>query len=372
MLLRTSLHEEHRSLGATLVDFAGWEMPLQYSSIIREHRMTRYGSGLFDVSHMGEILVTGPEARTLMERLIPTSLQKIEPGRSMYSLLCNPSGGVIDDLFVYMLAPDRFFLVVNAATKEKDLEWIRSTNRYSADVIDLTEETAKIDIQGPESGNILNRILENRLVPELPRFSFIYTPYGPDEIMVSHSGYTGEYGFEVYLPSESAVTLWRDLLAVGGERILPAGLGARDTLRLEAGLSLYGHELNEERTPVESGLSWLVTSQSDYIGKEAIIKKKENGADYTIGAFRCTGKGVPRQGDPVEVKGHPAGHVTSGGYSPTFEQGIGLALLGKEVQTGETMEIINRARRLEAERCKKPLYPYRGRDSKDNVKNKES
>ncbi len=362
MLHRTPLHEEHRNLGASLVDFAGWEMPLQYSSIIREHRMTRSSSALFDVSHMGEVLVTGPDARILLERIIPTSLSKIEPGRAMYTILCNPSGGVIDDLFVYMLSPDRFLLVINAATKEKDLEWIRSMNRYNSDVIDQTQETAKIDIQGPESGNILVRILENHLVSELPRFSFMLTPFGSDEIMVSHSGYTGEYGFEIYLPAESAVRLWRDILAVGGERILPAGLGARDTLRLEAGLSLYGHELNEERSPIESGLSWLITSENDYIGKVAIMEKKKKGVPVTIAAFCCRGKGVPREGDPVEIKGRRVGLVTSGGYSPTFEQGIGLALLEKEVPLGETMEIINRTRRLEAERCKRPLYPYKGRE----------
>lgn len=358
---RSPLHEEHLRLGGKMVDFAGWELPVMYSSIIEEHEATRSAAGLFDISHMGEILIRGGNSRAMLASLIPTRLDRLAPGAAMYSCLCNERGGVIDDIFIFMLAEKEYYLVVNASTTEKDLAWLRGHAMAGVEIRDLSDATAKIDIQGPNSGTILRKIIDDKRVDEIGRFHFFHAAYGGSQIMVSQTGYTGEYGFELFLDAGKAPQLWRDLLASGGDLGLkPAGLGARDSLRLEASYSLYGHELNDELTPVESGLSWLVSSGEDFIGRSAIMAQKESGAPRRMICYELTGRGIPREHCIIFKDGARIGITTSGGYSPTFRKGIGMALVDSgSAREGDEIAVEIRGTQVPAVVVKRPFYAYK-------------
>ena len=358
--MRTPLYNEHIKLGAKMVDFAGWELPVLYTSILEEHIATREHAGIFDISHMGEISISGPDAAGLLRKLIPTRLDKLVPGKCMYSCLCNEKAGVIDDLFIYMVSGDEFFVVVNAANLEKDLRWIRDHSSGDTVIKDLSEAIAKIDLQGPDSGSILERVLPDGSINGLERFFFRDVEYRGEKIMVSCSGYTGEKGYELYLSPEAAPEMWTSLLEAGrGTGLIPVGLGARDSLRIEACYSLYGHELTDEITPVEAGIGWIVSSKEEYIGHDIVRMQKKDGAPREIITLECTGRGIPREGYRVQKDGEDVGFVTSGVFSPLFKKGIALALVKSgSVSTGDNISVIIRDKEVAARAVERPFYSF--------------
>lgn len=362
MIRRTALHGEHLALNGRMVDFAGWELPVMYSSIIEEHTSTRTKAGLFDVSHMGEVIVRGAGAERFLRRMIPTRMEKLAPRHSMYSCMCREDGGVVDDIFIFMVSDSDYYIVVNAATLEKDLEWMRAHAGGDVEILDVSAETSKIDLQGPASRDILMSVLPDGGAGSLERFEFFHTEYHGARLMVSRTGYTGENGYELFVPNPNAVALWRELLDAGKKYgILPVGLGARDTLRLEAAYSLYGHELSDTITPVEAGLGWLVTSADDYIGRSVLAAQKEKGAPRVMICFELEGRGVPREGCPVRKDGAEIGVSTSGGYSPTFKRGIGMALVkAGTLAIGDGFSLVIRENPVPARVVKRPLYKFNG------------
>ena len=359
---RTTLYKEHLKSGAKMVDFAGWEMPVQYQSIVEEHNNTRKNAGLFDVSHMGEIIVKGPKAKEYLAQMIPTRLDKLSVGKAMYSILCNEEGGVIDDLFIYMVSDNEFFIVVNAGTKDKDFQWFIKHRIDGVTIEDKSDEISKIDIQGPESIKIIKEVLNFEDFKDLKRFFFTKTTYKNKELLISQTGYTNEFGYEMYIENDLAPELWDELLQKGKEfGIQPAGLGARDTLRLEACLSLYGHELSDVISPIESGLSWLISSDGSYIGKEVVAKQKDEGVSREIIVFEMTDKGIPRDGYKIFKDENEVGYITSGTFSPTFQKGIGMGLVKTGIfATGDTIEIEIRNRRVHGQVVSRPFYKYNG------------
>ncbi len=360
--MKTALYEEHLKLNGRMVDFAGWELPVMYSSIVEEHNATREKAGLFDVSHMGEILVQGEGAAAYISRLIPTRLSKLEPGKSMYSCLTNEQGGVIDDLFVYMVSDTEYYIVVNASTLERDLQWFKKHLAGGIILDDQSARTSKLDLQGPLSRKIAARAMGDSSLEELPRFHFCHRDYRGKRIKISQSGYTGEHGYEFYVGNDLAPLLWRDLMEAGAEYGIKAvGLGARDSLRLESCYSLYGHELNDGITPVEAGLGWIVSSQEDYIGRDVIDRQKREGAGRELVCFEVTGRGIPREGCRIDKESREIGISTSAGYSPTFKKGLGMALVETgSVSPGDGIEIIIRGNPVAARIAPRPFYKYNG------------
>ncbi len=360
--MRTSLYEEHVRLGGRMVEFAGWELPVMYSSIIEEHVATRTKVGLFDVSHMGEFVIRGRGAEGLLRKLIPTRMDKLSPGGSMYSCFCNGRGGVVDDIFIFMVAPEDYYLVVNAATTQKDLAWIREHNDTGAEITNVSDETSKIDIQGPSSTEILKKVIPDPKIGDTARFHFFYSTFEGVRIMISRTGYTGENGYELFLENNAAPELWRRLIRAGEPYGLkPAGLGARDTLRLEASYSLYGHELGDDISPVEGGLKWLVNSADSFIAKDILVAQKEKGAPRELACFELAGRGVPREHCRMMKAGKEIGISTSGGYSPTFKKGIGMALVNTgSLKTGDECSIVLRESEIPAVVVPRPFYKFNG------------
>jgi len=359
---RTPLYREHIDAGAKMVEFAGYEMPVQYSSILQEHMAVRTSAGIFDVSHMGEIQVKGPEARRFISSLIPTSMERLESGRGMYTLLCLENGGVIDDLFVFKVSEEHYFLVVNASTTEKDFAWLKAHQTEGVYLEDISQETAKIDIQGPASPDVMKRIFDPEMIGRLERFSFTCSSFSDTAIIISATGYTGERGYELFINNSKAAELWQRLLSEGASSgIIPAGLGARDTLRLESCYSLYGHEINETINPVEAGLGWLISSAEEYIGKSELIRFRAEGTPREQVAVKLTDKGIPREAMKIMFKEREIGYVTSGAFSPLLKNGIALALVERGAVTqGSTVEIMIRGRGVKGVIIKKPFYKYNG------------
>ncbi|MDZ4224459.1 MAG: glycine cleavage system aminomethyltransferase GcvT, partial [bacterium] len=284
MAKRTPLYEEHVKCNARIVDFAGFDMPVQYSGVVEEHNAVRKAAGLFDVSHMGEFEFTGPDALPFLEYLTPNSVSKLTDGQAQYSMLCNENGGIVDDLLVYRFNPEKFVMVVNASNIEKDWQWIqKNTGRRTQYAIrNISDQTALLALQGPKAKEIIKTDLK-------PFHFFEGELFGVKNCTIARTGYTGEDGFEIFCPADQAVTLWQALLKAGAPLGLkPTGLGARDTLRLEARLSLYGHEINDETNPLEAGLSWVVKLDKpfDFIGKQALKKIKEGGLKRQIVGFK--------------------------------------------------------------------------------------
>lgn len=358
----TPLHKVHVESGAKMVEFAGYDMPVQYTSIIEEHLAVRTAAGLFDVSHMGEITVKGPVSRSYLESLIPTSMDKLEKGKGMYTLFCREDAGVIDDLFIFMVSEEHYFLVVNASTAEKDFSWMEQHLIPGVTIENISDETAKIDLQGPYSREILGGIVNTECINKLERFHFCYDRFSGSSIMISATGYTGESGYELFIANSKVAELWHRILSVGKDHgIKPAGLGARDTLRLEACYSLYGHEINETINPVEAGLGWLISSEKDYIGRSELLRLKNGAAAREQVAVKLTDKGIPREGCRVTFRGADIGYVTSGAFSPLSKNGIALCLVNKgAVSAGETIEIIIREKGVKGLVVKKPFYKYNG------------
>lgn len=359
---KTPLYDVHIQLGAQMIEFAGWELPVRYSSIFEEHAAVRNAVGIFDVSHMGKIEIEGEGAKDLLEKVLPTRLSKLSIGRSMYSCLCNERGGVIDDLFVYMKSPTKFFLVSNALQIAKVFAWLHKWNNVGAIIKDVSKEFAKIDVQGPRALEVVKPTLKDDRIATLPRFSFIECEFEGMPLMISQSGYTGEYGFEIYVHSACANILWQKLFDAGKTvGLLPCGLGARDILRLEAAYSLYGHELDEETTPIEAGIGWVVSSETDYIGKKVLEEQKRNGAPKETICFECTQKGIARENCTIFFDKRQIGHVTSATFSPVFKTCIGMARVKSGMlKNGCEISIAVRDKYLQAKVVPRPFLSYRG------------
>jgi aminomethyltransferase len=356
-LKRTPLHEAHRRLGARLVPFAGFELPVQYGSILEEHRAVRERVALFDVSHMGQLHFAGAGAATALEWLLSCPLATLAPGRVRYGLLCNESGGVVDDVTVYRLDAERFFLCVNAANVEKDYRWVVRHTPAGVDVRDRSDETALLALQGPASAAVLAACGGAGLAA-LGRFAFAQAQLAGRAALVSRTGYTGSDGFELYCAAADAEALWDALLAAGAAHgILPAGLGARDTLRLEAALPLYGHELDDETSPLEARLDRFVKlAGPPFLGGDAIARRREAGHRKLLIGFELTERGVARAGSVIAHGGREVGVVTSGAPSPTLGKSIGLGYVPPALAApGTRLEVSVRARGLAAQVVETPF-----------------
>ncbi len=337
-------------LRAKMTAFAGWEMPLQYTGIVEEHLTVRRAAGIFDVSHMGRIEVSGGGARNLLQRLTTNDIERLSPGRAQYTLICNEEGGVVDDLIIYMLAEGRYLLCVNAANREKDLTWIKGKARKGVVVEDRSQSLAQIALQGPKAEEVLRRFLGYDPSP-LRYFHSEEVEVGGLHLIVSRTGYTGEDGFEIYLPSEVALEVWNSLLQTGRTLgIRPCGLGARDTLRVEMGYCLYGHELDESTTPFEAGLGRFVSlEKGNFIGRKALVAHVSKGPTRRLVGFRMVERAIPRQGYPILSKGREIGRVTSGTFSPILRAAIGLGYVRPEwASPGSKVEVAVRDRVKEA------------------------
>ncbi|WP_219973594.1 glycine cleavage system aminomethyltransferase GcvT [Rubrobacter xylanophilus] len=351
-LRRTPLYDEHRRLGARLVDFAGWEMPVQYVGIRAEHEAVRTRAGLFDVSHMGEVLFRGPDAERALQRLLTRDVSRLERGQAGYAAVCLESGGTVDDVIAYRREED-FLVVVNAANREKDLaHFRRHTSDLAVEISDETEEWALLALQGPASEEILQRFVEKNL-STLGRYRFVREEVGGAPAIVSRTGYTGEDGFEIFVSPGDAPSLWRRLIEAGAA---PAGLGARDTLRLEAGMCLYGNELDEETTPLEAGISFAVhlDKEEEFVGRQALRRQREEGLRKKLVGFELEGRGIARHGYPVAAGGEEVGVVTSGTMSPTLNRAIGMAYVPPDLE--DSLAVIIRGRPVPARIVPLPFY----------------
>jgi aminomethyltransferase len=326
---RTAFYTTHLALGARMIEFFGWEMPVQYSGILAEHRAVRENVGLFDLSHMGEFEVHGPRARDFLQRLITNDLDRIHDGKALYAALCDESGGVLDDLLVYQRAPDDYLVVVNASNIESDFEWFQAHVTDGVELANRSAEIALIAVQGPRAAAVVEPVVAQ------PTAELYYYEFRDDEIAgwpvtLARTGYTGEDGFEIYVENAAAQRVWDALWATGEPfGMLPVGLGARDTLRLEMGYALYGHELTRAVNPIEAGLGWVVSSKKTFIGSDLILPLKARGAARTLCGLKLRDKGVPRQHCLVKAGGRAVGEVTSGTLSPSLGEPIALALVEK-------------------------------------------
>ncbi|SFS59104.1 glycine cleavage system aminomethyltransferase GcvT [Marininema halotolerans] len=357
-LKRTSLYPVYKD-EAKLVPFGGWELPVQFSGIKREHEAVREKAGLFDVSHMGEIEVIGPDAFALVQRLTTNNVEKAVPGQAQYTAMCYPDGGTVDDLLVYRKGETSFLLVVNAANIEKDLEWIEKHAVGNVEVRNISKETAQLALQGPLSVSVLQKLTETNLAEIKPfRFRESVELSGVSGL-VSRTGYTGEDGFEIYLPAEDAPSLWKSILEAGEALgVIPCGLGARDTLRFEAKLALYGNELSASVSPVEAGIGFAVKlDKGEFIGREVLARQKEEGAPRKLVGLEMIGRGIPRSNYSVYRGEEEVGVVTSGTQSPTLKKNVGLALIQRELaELGQELDVEIRGKRVVAKIVPTPFY----------------
>jgi aminomethyltransferase len=356
-LRRTPLWEVHRRLGARLVAFGGWEMPVSYRGIVEEHRAVRAAAGLFDVSHMGEIEVRGPDAGAVCQRLTTNDVRRLADGQVQYTLLCRPDGGVVDDVTLYRCDAARYLFCVNAANVATDLAWIRA-HAGGATVGDRSDATALLALQGPRAERILARLTAAAL-DRLRPWRFVTGTAGGCEVLISRTGYTGEDGFEIFVAATDAERLWSILLEVGrGDGLEPIGLGARDTLRLEAALPLYGHELDETTTPLAAGLTRFVALDADdFVGRAALLREREVGGQRRLVGLTMRAPGIARQGHPVLASSATVGRVTSGTHAPTLGRAIALAYVDTAYAApGTALAVDVRGRAVAAEVVPTPFY----------------
>src|SRR5580698_3768848 len=327
-LLKTPLNSVHRALGAKMVDFGGWDMPVQYSGIIDEHNAVRNSVGVFDVSHMGEIEIHGPDAAKLTDFVTTNNLRKLKQGQAHYSGLLYEHGGFVDDILVHKVEDDHYFLCVNASNQDKDFEHIRSHNRFNAQVDFASGRYAQIAVQGPNARVTLQKLTPVDLAA-IKYYWFADGEFGGVPARIAHTGYTGEDGYEVYVTPGEAVNAWEQIIEAGAEfGIKPCGLGARNTLRLESKMALYGHEIDATITPLEADLAWIVKfDKGEFIGSEALRKQKEQGLTRKLVGFEMRGRGIGRDGYEVRIDGKPVGWVTSGSPAPFLCKNIGLCYL---------------------------------------------
>jgi aminomethyltransferase len=355
-LRHTPLYERHRTLGAKMVPFAGWEMPIQYSGIVAEHRAVRNAAGLFDLSHMGEFYLEGTNAGAALDRLVSSDIAGLESGQARYGLLTNERGTIVDDVIVYRLAPQRYMVVVNAANIEKDAAHMRRHLPADVRFSDGSAMTALIAPQGPRAARILSRVADLNADDLLP-FGVAETKVAGQTATIARTGYTGEDGFEVFIRNELAPAVWDGLLDAGkADGMLPIGLGARDTLRLESRFSLYGNEIDEQTNPIEAGLGWTCKLDKEFLGRDVIAKVKEDGPSRRIAGLVVDG-GVARHGHPVTSGGREVGVVTSGTFGPTVEKNIALAYVPVALsKVGTALAVRIREKDVPATVVKTPFY----------------
>lgn len=358
-LKRTPLYEEHQKLGAKIIDFGGWEMPVQYAGVIEEHKAVRSKAGLFDVSHMGEVEVKGKDALAFAQYILTNDVTRIQDNQIQYSPMCYPEGGIVDDLLVYRFNQEHFFIVVNASNTDKDFAWMQEKAKgFEVRLENRSEEFAQLALQGPLAEKILQKLTTLDLT-QIKYYWFKHWEIDGVLCLISRTGYTGEDGFEVYLPPEHASRMWQRILEVGAEEgVQPIGLGARDTLRFEARLPLYGNELGPDITPLEAGLGIFVRLEKDnFIGKEALLTQKEKGVPRKLVGLEMIERGIARSHYPLQKEGKEIGFVTSGSFSPTLNRNIALGLVPAEyAQIGETLEVIIRGKAVKAQIVPSQFY----------------
>jgi aminomethyltransferase len=351
MIKRTPLFEEHQAAKAKLIDFGGWEMPVQYVGVLEEHHAVRTKAGLFDVSHMGEINVQGKDALNFVQMLITNDAGKLEDGKILYSPMCYPTGGIVDDLLVYRFNPEHFFIVVNASNTDKDYAWmLEQAKNFDVRIDNVSDQYAQLALQGPSAEKILQRIANINLA-KIGYYTFDHGEINGISCLISRTGYTGEDGFEIYVAPEFSRRLWNKILEIGApEGVQPIGLGARDTLRFEARLPLYGNELGAEISPLEAGLGIFVKlNKADFIGRDALLKQKEEGVPRKLVGLEMIGRGIARSHYPIQKNEEEIGFVTSGSFSPTLNKNIALGLVRSDLAVqGEVLEVMIRGKAVQA------------------------
>lgn len=358
---KTELYDTHVKHGGKMIDFAGYLMPVRYDGDILEHQRVRSGVGVFDVSHMGEFFVKGAGAESFLQKLTVNDVSKLAVGQAQYSAVCNENGGIIDDLIVYRF-PDRYMVVVNASNRAKDLDWFKKWCPADVEVIDQSDEISLIAVQGPKAEAVLQDLTDVSL-SDIKFYWFAEGEIGGCPAVISRTGYTGEPGFELYVENGVATRLWEAIFKAGRPfEIGPAGLGARDTLRLEMKFCLYGNDIDETTHPIEAGLGWITrTNKGDFIGRDSIMKAKEDGILRTLVGFEVEGRIPPRHGYEIASENGPVGHVTSGSYSPSLEKGIGMGYVKVERSgVGTPIVIKARNREIPAQVVKTPFYKREG------------
>lgn len=355
---RTALFESHQRLKGKIVDFHGWELPVQYESIMKEHAAVRGFCGLFDVSHMGQVFVTGPDALAFLQKVNANDISKMGPGKAIYSHLPNENGGVVDDVIVSCLARDRYLVVVNAATADKDFAWFQKHAKGLDAVLEnKSDHYGMIAVQGPKASEVIGLIAPAAMT--LPRFGAMELELYGQPAIITRTGYTGEDGVEFIVPNEIVVRVWEDLLAQGQSfGVAPCGLGARDVLRLEAGYLLYGQDVDDEHSTYEAGYGWVVKlDKGDFIGKAALAKQKAEGVKRKLTGVKLLERGVPRAGAPVLVDGRRAGALCSATFSPSLQAGIGVGYLDRpDLAAGTKCAVVLHGREMAAEIVKVPFY----------------
>jgi aminomethyltransferase len=357
-LRTTPLNSVHRALGARMVDFGGWDMPVQYSGIIGEHNAVRHAVGVFDVSHMGEIEIRGPEAARLTDFVTTNAVHKLKPGQAHYSGLLYEHGGFVDDILVHKVSDEHYFFCVNASNQDKDFEHIVAHNRFDAVVTNAGERYAQLAIQGPKAGATLQKLTPVDL-GGIKYYWFTDGEVSATPARIAHTGYTGEDGFEIYVPPAEAERMWQLVMDAGAEfGIKPCGLGARNTLRMESAMALYGHEIDASISPLEAGLGWIVKlDKGEFVGRDALLKQRENGIRRKLIGFEMRARGIGRDGYEVRLNGTPAGWVTSGGPAPALNKNIGLCYLPIEQSVpGTSIEIMIRNQPVDAVTVETPFY----------------
>jgi aminomethyltransferase len=352
---QTPLYTKHVELGAKLVDFAGYQMPIQYTGIIQEHNAVRHSAGLFDVSHMGEFIITGDEAEVFLDYVTINDVVSIQPWQAQYSAMCYEDGGIIDDLLIYRY-PDHFMLVVNASNREKDLDWFMAHKLDNVDILDISDQTGLIALQGPKSRSILQNVFDINL-NKIDFYWFDVAKINENSATIARTGYTGELGFEIYADHENIVKIWDAIMKAGGDAVEPTGLGCRDTLRMEMKYCLYGNDIDASTNPIEAGLGWITKLDKDnFIGKEALVDAKANITRKLI-CIEMIDRGIPRKGYTIVNNGAVVGEVTSGTQSPSLNQGVGLAYVTKGfAKTGTKLKMKVRDKLLNCKVVKSPFY----------------
>ena len=356
---KTALHQKHIDLGAKMVPFAGFEMPVQYTGVNDEHKTVREGVGIFDVSHMGEFLVSGPNAFSLIQKISSNDSALLFPGRAQYAYLPNNNGGVVDDMIIYMLSEEEYMLVVNASNLEKDWNWIEKHNDVGAELKNVSDDYSLLALQGPKAIDLLQKLTSENL-DDIKFYHFIKGDLGNvHDVIISATGYTGSGGFELYVKNKDAKILWDLLFEVGQEyELKPAGLAARDTLRLEMGYCLYGNEIDETTSPIAAGLGWVTKFSKNFIGMDKILSDKENGTEYKLIAFELLERGIPRK-DYIIINSNNdvVGRVTSGTMSPSTQKAIGLGYVKKtELSEENQLSLAIRNKAVPLKVVKLPFY----------------
>ncbi|MDZ5471027.1 glycine cleavage system aminomethyltransferase GcvT (plasmid) [Bacillus sp. 31A1R] len=360
-LKRTPLFEVYKEYGGKTIDFGGWELPVQFSSIKEEHEAVRTKAGLFDVSHMGEIEVKGTESLAYLQKMMTNDISKIKDGGAQYTAMCYENGGTVDDLLVYKMADDHYLLVVNASNIEKDYKWLQDHVQGDVHLENLSENMAQLALQGPLAESVLQKLVNNVNLSDIGFFKFQNEiDLNGRKALISRTGYTGEDGFEIYCDANDVVAIWSNILEAGAaEGVLPCGLGSRDTLRFEANLALYGQELSPDISPLEAGIGFAVklNKESDFIGKSVLLQQIENGVPRKLVGVEMIDRGIPRHGYPVYVGEELIGEVTTGTQSPTLKRNIGMALLKTDFAVlDQEVEVEIRNKRVKAKVVPTPFY----------------